>query len=388
MEFWNDKYQREVDSISRYLEHNVESIITTRNGLDTIPDDKLVDAVTLLAWEYFEKIFINQRDLLNKYTKFNQRHLEERCKPLLSNLESNKLSFLSKLLRVVYEYHFWLQSSFGVPSFMTTNILERLDKLTPSSDYDAQFIWIERSLPSALTMDMLTSPEFQTMRGMANDVNGFEKKIRDQVSEGVKEVNEEIKVYTNEINTLIELASKTQKSLSEYENKLTEYKNDYNFVLLSKAFSNLLQSKKSESLKNKKTTNKFFLFLVSIPMLVLINHVFGIYKVEINIDAIAYYLPILSLEVLVFYYMRLYYIEGKILNTQILQIEQRLSLCEFIHDYVDTKNKTGADKDSWSLFEKLIFSPIQLSSENIPSILDGASAVADVVSKVMPKDKK
>ncbi len=38
-----------------------------------------------------------------------------------------------------------------------------------------------------------------------------------------------------------------------------------------------------------------------------------------------------------FYFMRLYYIEGKAIKAQLLQIEQRLSLCEFIHDYVETK---------------------------------------------------
>ncbi len=79
--------------------------------------------------------------------------------------------------------------------------------------------------------------------------------------------------------------------------------------------------------------------------------------------------------------MRLYYIEGKAIKAQLLQIEQRLSLCEFIHDYVETKNNSGAEKESWSLFEKLIFSPIQVSSENIPSLLDGASSIAELAGK-------
>ncbi|MEG0209781.1 hypothetical protein [Hafnia sp.] len=388
MEYWNDDYQVEVDSISRYLKNNFEPINAIQNGLDTTPDNKLVDTVILLAWQYFERTFINRRDLLNKYTKFNQKHLEERGRPMLETLEANKLIFLSNLLRVIYEYYFWVQDSFRAPVFMSTNLLERLDKLVPSSEYDTQFIWIERSLPSALTMDMLTSPEFKAMKVMANDINGFEEKFDDKINKGLEKANEKIENYKKEIKPLILKANQSQKSLSEYEEKLTEYKNDYNFVLLSKAFSNLLQTKRSELSKNNIITSRFFKFLALIPLLVLINHIFGFYKVEINIDAIAYYLPILSLEVLIFYYMRLYYIEGRTIKTQILQIEQRLSLCEFIHDYVDTKNRTGADKDSWSLFEKLIFSPIQLSSENIPSLLDGASAVADVVGKVIPKEMK
>ncbi|MCK5961953.1 hypothetical protein KMY62_26195, partial [Klebsiella pneumoniae] len=104
--------------------------------------------------------------------------------------------------------------------------------------------------------------------------------------------------------------------------------------------------------------------------------------------AFSYYLPILSLELLFFYFMRLYYIEEKAIKAQILQIEQRLSLCEFIHDYVETKNNSGAEKESWSLFEKLIFSPIQVTSENIPSLLDGASSIAELAGKVLSKDSK
>ncbi|HCQ7467721.1 TPA: hypothetical protein P7Y84_005232 [Klebsiella pneumoniae] len=105
-------------------------------------------------------------------------------------------------------------------------------------------------------------------------------------------------------------------------------------------------------------------------------------------SALSYYLPILSLELLMFYFMRLYYIEGKSIKAQMLQIDQRLSLCEFIHDYVETKNNSGTEKESWSLFEKLIFSPIQVTSENIPSLLDGASSIAELAGKVLSRDSK
>ncbi|HBX9562478.1 TPA: hypothetical protein MIK52_29285, partial [Klebsiella pneumoniae] len=124
------------------------------------------------------------------------------------------------------------------------------------------------------------------------------------------------------------------------------------------------------------------------PLFALLNHIYNFFPVEFNLNALFYYLPILSLELLFFYFMRLYYIEGKAIKAQILQIEQRLSLCEFIHDYVETKNNSGAEKESWSLFEKLIFSPIQVSSENIPSLLDGASSIAELAGKVLSKDSK
>lgn len=388
MAFWDDSYSSEINSISSYLNANLGNIDTIPNDLEIIQDSQLADAVILLAWDYFEKLFINRRDYLNKYTKFNQQYLDDRAKPRIDELKANKLLFLSKLLRVVYEYYFWTQESFRTPSFISTRVLERLDKLSPSSEYENQFLWIERSLPSALTMQMLNSQEFDTMRKMANDVSGYEEKFDAQIVNGTEKANSKIADYNKEIGELIKRASQSKISLTEYDAKLTEYKNDYNFVLLSKAFSNLLKTKKEELSSNSRITMSFFVILLSIPIVALLNHIFNWYHVTMDISAVAYYLPLFSLELLIFYFMRLYYIEGKAIRTQMLQIEQRLSLCEFIHDYVETKNKTGADKESWALFEKLIFSPIQLSSENIPSLLDGASMVAELAGKALPKEAK
>ncbi|MDI3362948.1 hypothetical protein QQF21_19810 [Lelliottia sp. V89_10] len=388
MSFWNDSYQRNADSISSYIFNSLGREDGLPNDLDVLTDSELPDAVIVLAWNYFEKVYINRRDLLNKYTQFNQKHLEERAKPNLEELKSHKLVFLSNLLRVVYEYYFWTQNSFRMPSFISTRILERLDKITPASEYGAQFIWIERSLPSALTMDMLTSEKFETMRKMANDVNNYEEKFNEHINKGIAQSEGKILVYEKQINLLIASASESQKSLKEYDEKLAEYKNDYNFVLLSKAFSNLLSTKKEELKNTSFITKAFVTALLLIPVLVLINHIQNWYEVTMNINALAYYIPIFSLELLIFYFMRLYYLEERTIKTQMLQIEQRLSLCEFIHDYVEKKNKDGSDKDSWLLFEKLIFSPIQLSSENIPSLLDGATTVAELAGKILPKDGK
>jgi hypothetical protein len=388
MSFWNDTYQREADSISSYITNLLGREDSYPNDLDTLTDSELPDAIIVLAWSYFEKAYINRRDWLNKYTQFNQRHLEDRARPSLDELKSNKLVFLSNLLRVVYEYYFWTQGSFRTPSFISTRILERLDKITPISEYHAQFIWIERSLPSAMTMDMLTSEQFDTMRKMANDVNGYEKKFNDQINKGIELGEGKILDYESKISSLIIRAGEAQKSLEEYDKKLAEYKNNYNFVLLSKAFANLLNTKKAELESASKITVFFISILVLIPLVALVNHIFGWYAVNIDINAIAYYLPLLSLELLIFYFMRLYYLEERTIKTQMLQIEQRLSLCEFIHDYVERKNKAGFDKESWVLFEKLIFSPIQLSSENIPSLLDGATTVAELAGKILPKDGK
>ncbi|HCT7446475.1 TPA: hypothetical protein OT746_004032 [Klebsiella variicola] len=388
MTFWNDSHQSELNNIAKWIDANLISKANIPRDLNSIDDTQFPDAVLVHAWSYFIFLFINRRESLNKYTQFNQKRLKEKAIPSLDELKSNRLYFLSNLLRVVYEYYFWTQESDGQPVFSDTSILERLDRLSPATDYNVQFIWIERSMPAALTMSVMSSEEFVTLRKMANDVCGYEEKFSNQIELGTQKANEKIDTISDSLEVLINRAENSQKDISKYVSKLNEYKSEYNFVLLSKAFSKLLTTKQEEYRKNHNTITFFSALLVVIPVGALLDHILEWYKVEFNFSALAYYLPILSLELLMFYFMRLYYIEGKAIKAQLLQIEQRLSLCEFIHDYVEKKNNSGSEKESWSLFEKLIFSPIQVSSENIPSLLDGASSIAELAGKILSKEAK
>ncbi|WP_163536959.1 hypothetical protein, partial [Klebsiella pneumoniae] len=385
---WNDSYQSELKSIDLWIDKNIRYNDVIPGDLSKLSDDEFIEAVLFLSWDYFRNLFVSHRDSLNKYTQFNQRYLQERALPRLDKLESNRFYFLNILIRNVYEHYFWTQDSAHPPVFVERETLERLDQLASPSDRDAQFLWIERSMPAALIKSILSSEEFVTLRKMANDVSGYEEKFTNQIELGTQKAQEQIEKASDNLKALINRAENSQKDISTYVDKLNEYKSEYNFVLLSKAFSNLLHTKQDEYQKNHHSVIFFSVLLVLIPTGALINHIFELYKVEFNLSALAYYLPILSLELLMFYFMRLYYIEGKAIKAQLLQIEQRLSLCEFIHDYVETKSKSGSEKESWSLFEKLIFSPIQVSSENIPSLLDGASSIAELAGKVLSRDSK
>ncbi|HFT3285736.1 TPA: hypothetical protein ACHT51_005331 [Klebsiella pneumoniae] len=388
MTFWNDSYQSELNSIDLWIEKNIRYNDVIPGDISRLGDDEFIEAVLFLTWDYFRSLFTYQRDSLNKYTQFNQRHLKERAIPRLDKLESNRFYFLNNLIRIMYEHYFWTQNATMPPVFVNTRTLDRLDQLSLSSDRDAQFLWIERSMPAALTMSIMASEEFVTLKEMANDVTGYEEKFSQQINTGTQKAVEKINEISVNIDELITKAKDSQKDISEYVKKLNNFKSEFNFVLLSKAFSNLRDKKKKEYNINNLIVIFFSIFLVFIPLMALMNHIVSWYPVELNLSALSYYLPILSLELLMFYFMRLYYIEGKSIKAQTLQIDQRLSLCEFIHDYVETKNNSGTEKESWSLFEKLIFSPIQVTSENIPSLLDGASSIAELAGKVLSRDSK
>ncbi|MNG72731.1 hypothetical protein D3C81_561050 [compost metagenome] len=217
------------------------------------------------------------------------------------------------------------------------------------------------------------------------DVWSIKDLIREvKFKEAVENLN---KINTNEVN-LSELIGKQEtlkNEVNEIEKRLDGYKGEYNFVLLSKAFKRMKDDKINELKTSRWWMNLYTLVLVSIPVLTLI----ALFKEWVTFDSsikhLMYAVPVLTLEILIFYFMRLYYSEVRSIRAQLLQIDLRLSLCEFIHDFIEKKNESKDHSDSWGNFESLIFSPIQMSADNIPSVLDGANAVADVLGKVMPK---
>ncbi|SXB27313.1 hypothetical protein [Klebsiella pneumoniae] len=388
MKFFDESYENEVTSITTYIASNFPIPNDVSNNPFAADDSIFSDVIISLSWYYFTNLYFNHRDLLNEHTSFNQTNLEGGYLPSLSGLKSDKYFFLFKILRLIYEYNFWTVSDTRQPLFLDFSILERLDRLSPKDNIPISFTWIEQSMPAALVKHLLRSDKFSLFKNIATNVGDFEEEISKQIKNGISTAQNEAKQLKEKIETLVNNADSSIQSLQEYDDKLQQYKSEYNFVLLSKAFSNLLKTKKAEYATNRNSVIIFSLSLIATPLLALLNHIFEWYPVNFNLNAFSYYLPILSLELLFFYFMRLYYIEGKAIKAQLLQIEQRLSLCEFIHDYVETKNKSGSEKESWSLFEKLIFSPIQVSSENIPSLLDGASSIAELAGKILSKEAK
>ncbi|MER4970531.1 hypothetical protein J9B70_30265 [Klebsiella pneumoniae] len=388
MTLWTDSYQSSIDSISNFIDNNFTHYNEIPENLSRLDDSVLADCIIVVAWRYSKNLYIHRRDSLNKYTSYNQKFLHQGNTPSLQELKDDKFYFLNKILRILFEYNFWASDDFGPPMFLRPEILEKLDKLKPPSDFQVNFIWIERSMPAALTKDLLLSDKFSFLTKIAVDVENLESTISHNIEKGLEDVENKTNELREQVNELIQSSNSSIHSLNEYDSKLKEYKSDYNFVLLSKAFSNLRGKKRTEFQINNFIVLIFSLCLTCIPLIALANHIKGWYIVELNLSSLAYYLPLLSLELLLFYFMRLYYIEGKAIKAQLLQIDQRLSLCEFIHDYVETKKNSGAEKESWSLFEKLIFSPIQVTSENIPSLLDGASSIAELAGKVLSKDSK
>lgn len=69
------------------------------------------------------------------------------------------------------------------------------------------------------------------------------------------------------------------------------------------------------------------------------------------------------------------------IKSQILQIDLRLTLCQFIHNYdSDTKGLREGMKESFERFESVIFAPIVATEDQMPATFDGLEQLTGLLS--------
>lgn len=168
--------------------------------------------------------------------------------------------------------------------------------------------------------------------------------------------------------------------LAAHEEKIKNYTTAYNFVGLSDGFKNMESAKDGQLKAAKYNMAAYGFMLITIP-LTLIG--LSLFKTTIDINNWGLIFPFLSLEIIVLYFYRVKLLEVRSLSAQILQINYRLSLCQFIQSYVEYSQDIN-EKSPGLLknFESVIFSPIVANENEIPSTFDGVNQIADLFGKI------
>lgn len=227
-------------------------------------------------------------------------------------------------------------------------------------------------MPYDIYRQFIASSDFQKARSLTSDIDLERQKLKNEVENIILQAGSSIEYLDN-----------VRQEANDLGERLTNIKREGNFKLLAKAFSTLRTGKSSEVVYAQLRMWTFVAFLILLPMFS-----FWHFQQKLNnpdFFTLVKYIPLISLEILFFYFMRLFYIEVKSLKSQLVQIDLRLNLCEFIYDYIETRGKTHSDKvnDSWKAFESLIFSPIQPNEDKIPSVMDGTDVLADLAGKIL-----
>ncbi|OJT50010.1 hypothetical protein [Pseudomonas moraviensis] len=177
--------------------------------------------------------------------------------------------------------------------------------------------------------------------------------------------------------------SKREERVSALETKLKGYENAYNFVGLYQGFSNLRETKNQE----KTSTFRFLIVLGVCLIVVPIIKVLGVIgHSEDLIKELFSVAALLALELMLIYFFRIALHNFRAIKSQMLQIDLRMTLCQFINSYVEfASDARKSDKELLSRFEQIIFSGIVSEDSLIPSTFDGLEQVAKIVDSLKPK---
>ena len=344
-----------------------------------LKDDEFLCWMYLSAWKHLEQAFKAPKHLDDR-TPFSRKHVGTYLLDKEMIVSDPKLH-LSILLRFMWEYSLSLNAPFfplDKPHLDGDN-LGRLDKVDQTvwgdvSGYPTpSFLWIKDIMPYEIYRDFLLDPRLQEAKLLIENIEQETEKLKGRVDNII-----------NLATSSVEYLETVKSQAEDLGQRLTDVKREGNFKLLAKAFSTLRTKKNKEVILAQARMWLFILLLTVLPARVF-KHAFYAGEVKMSLSGLLIYVPLISLELLFFYFMRLFYSEVKSLKSQLVQIDLRLNLCEFIYDYVETRDKTHSDRvsESWKAFEALIFSPIQPNEDKIPSVMDGTDVLADLAGKIL-----
>lgn len=229
--------------------------------------------------------------------------------------------------------------------------------------------------------------------------NNFDKKLKamnNSIGQTVKEtIVNELPKENEEIKALKEYIEKAQKVLKEQKEK-------FSFVLLNKAFSNLEHSKVISKRIALFTLIVLAIVLVSMPY-VYYRELFYIkeisealnelFKTQIDFSKdsssvlvvmFVGLIPMVLVETLCIYFFRIVLHKYNSLVDQIVQLETKQAIVQFIESYVDYKRDKNLTKEELVKFEEIVFSKI---SPNLKDIPDSPSVIALVegIAKAIKK---
>lgn len=226
----------------------------------------------------------------------------------------------------------------------------------------AQIEYAIKQLPIAIFKQIATSDEIISIKDLG------------ETSRAAKDVVEKFQADLDE----------REKRVENFRAKLSEYEVAFNFVGLAQGFEKLALSKRSEISSIK-------LWMVILGIGLLIPLLVEIILIDTHLLVgdlllprfLMIALPSLSVVIIMIYYFRVLLHNYRSAKSQLLQIDLRRTLCEFIQSYAEYSAEIKTkDKEALSKFESVIFSGIVSVDEQLPSTYDGLDQLGKLIGSL------
>lgn len=337
------------------------------------------------AWDNYTQVNIKiyGQDLLDSIRKtsnsnFNNEHIY----PHIKNLYLNCIRFFFeidfKIKEANEEYEAFKSSFSGIKikkDAVCNSVNEYLD-----DEFKLELLYIINSTPFLITKELFHSDQIKLFSKF--DENN--KTIQETLQATVK-TRDEISQSLYDFTKLLESKEETVQNL---QSTLNKQETAFNFVGLYKGFNELVKKKQKEA------RNIFYFLivlgssLIAFPLSVMIS----MQNPDLNLPNITLtthllnLLPLVSLELILIYFFRVVLHNYKSIKAQVLQVELRQTLCQFIQNYADySKDIKKDDPAVLEKFENLIFSGIISDSENLPTTFDGMDQITKLLTSLKGK---
>lgn len=193
--------------------------------------------------------------------------------------------------------------------------------------------------------------------------------------ENIKKIEQQSTILQKTSDNIQKSADEKLEKVKQLSDTLENLKQGFNFVALSDGFSRMLNEKKS----SKKWILRLLFLIAVIISAIPAYKFFSDGGINLTWQQIAISA---GLELVLIYFFRVVLFHYRTVQTQIMQLDLRLSLCQFIQSYAEyAKEIKTNDKDALDKFENLIFSSILSSDEKIPSTFDGLEQLNSLIKQ-------
>lgn len=197
----------------------------------------------------------------------------------------------------------------------------------------------------------------------------------------VEETSQKVTEVSSDIQQTIERwdnsLSQREEKIEAMEARLKDAETGFNFVGLTKAFIGLAFDKKKE-IQNVEDSVRFWRSIAFIMPLITI--LIGAFASNVGWQVLA---PMASMILISLYFYRVSITDLKSLRAQLVQLELRKALCQFVEKYTEYSSEVK-DKNFNPLqkFEDLVFSSIVMDGQNIPSTFDGVDQISKFLKQL------
>ena len=271
--------------------------------------------------------------------------------------EASLRSIFTSAYRFVCELEF---ANPVAPNFQIRSVMAYVQAhLDDFSGVDRQqLIFAAFTMPAQVAKRLINHPSIGDFRKFADTVESS-RKLREDWDADIK---------------------RREDRLHALDQNLNKIESAYNFVGLVSGFQGLRRSKEDERKFALNWLAVISVLMVAIPVAQIGFVVSKLGIIDSYKLALTYMLPtVVAVELVVLYFFRVVLGHFRSVKAQLLQLDLRIALCQFIESYAEYAARAKAqDPSALAKFEALVFSGLPNDENGIPSTFDGADQLANL----------